>query len=243
MERKSRRRAKASAQRAAAGISIMPPIGISGSKGRPSLGQIATGLGEEAEGGFHLAQVGEHGEHEPHRSLGGGAQDGPELGAEQLGVLETEADGPQPQGRVAGGGTVGPQGAIHLFVGPQVEGADGDGDAPQAANGLTIGGQVFLFVRLARPVHVQELGTIKPDPSRPIGAGELGVVRQFQIGEEFHRLTITGLARLVDQAPQPVAPGAEGDQALPVVVEDVVIGPGEDGPASPSTTRVSPGRR
>lgn len=49
---------------------------------------------------LHLPHAGDHGEHDGDLTAGAGPVQRPQLGAEHLGMVETDADGPQAQGWV-----------------------------------------------------------------------------------------------------------------------------------------------
>ena len=176
--------------------------------------------------------VGDHWNHDPGPARAGGAQQCPQLGAEQAAVFEAQAHRAQAQGRIRG--LRDPHG-LRLLVRAQVQRADGH-RAVHRGDYLPVGQILLFFTRWLLAVHEQELGAVKANAFGTHFLRLGHIARQLDVGHQADRLTVARAGRLVLEAQQhaPVAgitlastgveiqgdPGRCGDQMARMAVDD-----------------------
>ena len=153
----------------------------------------------------HLLHVVHHGDHDPHIPVGGGAKEGPELGPEELGLVQADPDGPPPQERVLLPGHVKEHGEL---VPAQIEGADIHRPAGEGLCHLPVRVVLLLAGRHAVAPHHEELGAEEADAVGAVGMGMGRLCREVQVGTKGDGLPVQR-HRLLS--------GDDGDLLLPVL--------------------------
>ena len=112
-----------------------------------------------------LADRRHHGEHDLQVAVHGGAQECPDLGAEELRMPEREADGAKPERRV---GLVGAL-SDGKHVAAEIQRTDGDGAVLHPLQDPAVGAVMLLLAGELLAVQVEELRSIQADPLAAVG--------------------------------------------------------------------------
>jgi hypothetical protein len=160
-----------------------------------------------------LVRSGHHRQHHLHRPAVGGAEEGAELGTEELGMLEAEPKAAQAQEGVA---LVREADPGQRLVAADVEGADDRGLAVQAVEQAGIGPVLLLLVRQPQAAEEEELGPHQPDT---VGGGQQLVahsIRAVDVQHQLHALARGRDCRLVQEGGGPTIVRAAGGKAARV---------------------------
>jgi len=139
----------------------------------------------------------------PHRAVGAGPQDGPQLRAKHRQVLQAQADRAAAQKRV--GLVRGRQAQVHRvghLVGPQVERTKREGPTAQQADGLGVQAVLLFFVGLVVRRQVDELGAVEPDAQGALLQRVGHLVRKLDVPAQLDLDAVTGDRRLIAQLRQ-----------------------------------------
>ena len=145
-----------------------------------ALAQLALGLFDHGEGLDDLAGMGEHGDQEAHLAELGGAQDGAQLGEEDLRLGQAVTDRAQAERRIRLD-ALGPAQGAGLLVGADVESANGYRLAGHGLDHGLVGLELLFLVGNVIPVHEQEFGAIQAYPIGIDAFRVVGVLRHLDI--------------------------------------------------------------
>lgn len=121
--------------------------------------------------------------------MGAGAEDGAELCAEHFLVGEGVADGAESQEGVAFGGFFL---SLGVFVGAEVDGADGECLSIEHLYALGVGVEVVFFCGGCLSGEVEELGAIEPDALASFVEELVDFFGELDVSEEFDFYAIGG---------------------------------------------------
>eukprot|EP01137_Pigoraptor_chileana_P027937 Opistho-2@11226 len=174
-------------------------------EGVTGIGQLLLHLLDRFQDLPHLAQVGDHGDQQPHLAEGTGAVDGAQLLAEHAGLGQAPADGPQTHGGIEHmlvaklAGTH----AVQRFVRADVDGANGHRHALHRLHRGAVGGELFVLAgQLAVAVHEQELAAEQAHAGGPGLDGRRRIDGQLDIGVQLDVFSVQRHRRCVAQAGQ-----------------------------------------
>lgn len=141
-------------------------------------------------GGAEVGEVVDHGVHDAEVSaFGCGAEEGAELGLEEFGTGEAEAQGAATHGGVVFGGEVEVAGE---FVAAEVEGADGYGGGGEGAGDGEVGMVLAVFVGKGGAVHEEVFAAEKADAVGTGGQDAGGIIGGFDVGAQGDGGTVEG---------------------------------------------------
>ena len=163
------------------------------------LAQLGLVFLDQRIGLVQLVEARDHRIHHLDVALGAGAQDGAELGAEDVPLLQAEPDGPPAEERVHLG--------RHLQVGEelvaaQVERADDDRQRLERGGGLAVGLVLLLLAGQALAVDEQVFGAEQAHALRAVGLDLLGIGGLLDVGGEQDAMAVQGDGRLEQEVAQ-----------------------------------------
>ena len=200
--------------------------------------QLGAAFLEDHIGAAQLLDAGDHGIHEFDVAGGAGAEDGAELGLEDIDALEAETDGAPAEEGVELLGHV--EGA-HELVAAQVEGADDDAVRHGALGDGAIGLVLLLLTGEVGFVEVEEFRAIQADALGAVLLDGVHVAGEFDVRAEDDVAAVErgggGLAEvgelLLDGGladlqfavfPQGLVAGVDDDDAVVAVEQHMVAG-------------------
>ncbi len=157
--------------------------------GHALLVQLLAHLGQDGFNLQHLLQVGDHGEHDVQLAVYRRAQQRPQLGAEDIRLLEADADGP-----VAHGGVLLPLDAEvgGLLVAAQIQGTHHHRPGSQPGQHLLIDLKLSLLGGEIGAVQVDELAAEQPNAAAPPGNHRVDVPQTADVGAHQNLVAALG---------------------------------------------------
>ena len=149
-----------------------------------------------ADGGdlrLRVAQLphrGDHRQHDAQLAVDAGAEQRPQLGAEELRVPQREADGAQPQRRIGLVRAV-PDGQL---VAAQVQGADGDRPVLHLLEDGAVGAEVLLLGGQLLAVQVEELGAVEAHALGAVSQHARHLLGKLDVGADADAAAVQRLA-------------------------------------------------
>jgi len=176
---------------------------------------------QQRVGLFQFVEAGDHGVHDLDVALGAGAEDGAELGAKDVALLQGNANGAPAQEGVELG--------RHLHVGqelvaPGVQGADDHGAGLQDGGRLPVGLVLLLFVGQAIAFEKEVFGAEQADALGAIGGDLLDIGGLLDVGVQRDAVAVQGNGRFGQEVVQALPPGGLLEHELPIFAQGLVGG-------------------
>jgi hypothetical protein len=119
-----------------------------------------------------------------------GSEHRPKLAAEHGEVLEAVANASTAEGGVA----LGDVGLLlRLLVGPEVEGADGEGASLEALDAVDVRRVLLLLAGFVGLGEVEELRAEEADAGPAVGEDEVDLLGELDVAEQFDLNAVGGL--------------------------------------------------
>ena len=173
-------------------------------KGRAFGAELGAAFVEQHVGGLEFLHAGDHRVHDFQVAKDAGPQDGAELRAEQVLLLEAEPDGAPAEERIH---LLGDVDVREQLVAAEIERADDHRGRRERLGHPPVGGELFLLVRQVAAVDEQELGAKQADAGRAALQDTLDIGRPLDVGGEddpvavlrFRRVVVDDLEALFDR--------------------------------------------
>ena len=165
-------------------------------------GQLCLALLQHGLGILQLPQTGDHGEHNAHVAVGRSAQQGPQLGLEEILAGQADADGAVAQRGVV---LVVQLHVVHGLVRADITGAHDHLFGSQALQHLLVGLELVFLGGVIRAVQVDEFGAEQAHAARVVLLDRAHIAHAADVGKDLHGLAVqrgVGLALELGQQGQ-----------------------------------------
>ena len=159
--------------------------------------EIALHVTQDGAGAAHLPDIADHGQQHADLAVRRRPQDAAQLRAEQVLVLQAEADAPESQHGIA---LASFQDRREILLAAQIQSPDHDLVRQGHLGELAVGPIVLLLARQAgRLSQVEELGPVQADPLRAKPSRRQHLLRQLDVGHQAHAQAVASRRRPVAQ--------------------------------------------